>query len=713
SISSPCIIQERLSIHHLSRKKKSPASSSMEISAPFLAINHFPNSLSPLSIPSLSSAAARRCRTSLRITAAAAAATSSVEKPGRPPRTVGNVRVSNSRRRDSNSYLSRQAAIREVEKSSDLESSLQRFGGVLKVQDLNVILRNLGNQSRWSDLSLVLSWKLDELNLFDWMQKEGKVSVSSYSSYLKFMGKSLNPTKALEVYEGISDESTKSNVFVCNSVLSCLVRSGKFNTSIKLFHEMKHSGLTPDAITYSTLLAGCIKMRNSYPTALDLVQELKYKGLKMDSVMYGTLLAVCASNNRSEEAENYFNQMKDEGHSPNEFHYSSLMNAYSFGGDYKKAEGLVEEMKSSGLEPNKVFVVFIPQVNSMLVILTTLLKVYVRGGFFEKSRELLSQLESLGYAKDEMPYCLLMDGLAKTGHIDEARSIFEEFKEKSVRSDGYAYSIMISAFCRDGRFEDAKELATEFETKYQKYDVVILNSMLCAYCRTGEMDSVMQTMRKMDELTIVPDHNTFNILIKYFCKEKLYILAFQTMEDMYRKGHHPGEELCSSLIFYLGKTKAHYEAFSVYKMLKYSKRTMCKALHEKILHILLAGRLLKDAYVVVKDNADSISKPAIKKFANAFVKHGSINLINDVMKAVHTAGYKIDQELFEIAISRYIAEPEKKDLFINFLNWMPGQGYAVNSSTRNLILKNSHLFGRQLIAEILSKQRQLTKPVKS
>lgn len=27
---------------------------------------------------------------------------------------------------------------------------------------------------------------------------------------------------------------------------------------------------------------------------------------------------------------------------------------------------------------------------------------------------------------------------------------------------------------------------------------------------------------------------------------------------------------------------------------------MCKALHEKILHILIAGRLFKEAYVVVK-----------------------------------------------------------------------------------------------------------------
>ena len=60
------------------------------------------------------------------------------------------------------------------------------------------------------------------------------------------------------------------------------------------------------------------------------------------------------------------------------------------------------------------------------------------------------------------------------------------------------------------------------------------------------------------------------------------------------------QELCSSLIFHLGKMRAHSEALSVYNMLRYSKRSMCKALHEKILHILISGKLLKDAYVVVK-----------------------------------------------------------------------------------------------------------------
>ena len=65
-----------------------------------------------------------------------------------------------------------------------------------------------------------------------------------------------------------------------------------------------------------------------------------------------------------------------------------------------------------------------------------------------------------------------------------------------------------------------------------------------------------------------------------------------------------------------------------------------------------------------------------------------------------------------MAVSRYIAEPEK-DLLIQLLQWMPGQGYVVDSSTRNLILKNSHLFGRQLIAEILSKQHMTSKALKA
>jgi type IV secretory pathway VirB9-like protein len=64
------------------------------------------------------------------------------------------------------------------------------------------------------------------------------------------------------------------------------------------------------------------------------------------------------------------------------------------------------------------------------------------------------------------------------------------------------------------------------------------------------------------------------------------------------------------------------------------------------------------------------------------------------------------QDIFGRAIQRYIQNPDKKQLLFCLLDWMTGQGYSVDSSSRNLLLKNAQLFGqKQLIAEILAKQQ--------
>uniref|UniRef100_J3N7L0 SWIM-type domain-containing protein n=1 Tax=Oryza brachyantha TaxID=4533 RepID=J3N7L0_ORYBR len=68
------------------------------------------------------------------------------------------------------------------------------------------------------------------------------------------------------------------------------------------------------------------------------------------------------------------------------------------------------------------------------VILTTLLKVYSRGGLFEKARELLTELEASSFAHDEMPYYILIDGLLKEWKIGEVVILFNEMKEKGVKS---------------------------------------------------------------------------------------------------------------------------------------------------------------------------------------------------------------------------------------------------------------------------------------
>ncbi|KAH9625210.1 hypothetical protein KSS87_003590 [Heliosperma pusillum] len=636
----------------------------------------------------------------------------------------------------------RDAVLKDLHYSSDLTASLSRSGKILRVADLNILIRSFGRSKRWSDLSQV----------FEWMRKHGKINTASYSSYMKFMTETKDVSKALNAYETISDEAMRNNISICNSLLSCLVKNNMFDKATTLFDQMKQNGLQPDVITYSTafhtrpkvvsarsaqgkslvqlyeLLSGCLKVERGFTKALELLNELEDKGILMDSVIYGTLIAVCASNNKCEEAEMYFLRMTAEGHTPNLYHYSSLLNAYSINGSCQKADKLVQDMKSSGLVPNKV-------------VLTTLLKVYVNGGLLDKSRSLLSELEALGYAEDEMPYCQLMDGLSKSGKMTEAEVVFNQMKDRQVRSDGYSHSIMISAFCRTGRLEKAKKLARDYEAMYSKYDLVILNVLLCAYCRAGDMENVMHIMRKMDTLAINPDHKTFQILIKYFIKEKLYLLAYRTLQDMHTKGHQLEEapspllstivllehhfsdslisadfyycpkmsmsiwltsldkldlqEVLYSLFLQLGRVGAHSEAYFVYNVMRTSGQEIRDPLHEKMLHILVSGCLFEEACGVIKDNGRLMSLLAIEKFLEAFMQSSNINLIKEVLEAVHISGHKITQNIFHQAISHYIAQPKMEQELLQLQQWISEHGYLMESSTKNLILKSANLYGPQ------------------
>jgi hypothetical protein len=93
-------------------------------------------------------------------------------------------------------------------------------------------------------------------------------------------------------------------------------------------------------------------------------------------------------------------------------------------------------------------------------------------------------------------------------------------------------------------------------------------------------------------------------------------------------------------------------------------------------------------------------RPVLTTHMNNYSKHAYSSFQCCWTQSLHL------QDIFGRAIQRYIRKPDKKHLLLCLLDWMTGQGYSVDSSSRNLLLKNAQLFGpKQLIAEILSKQQ--------
>lgn len=102
-------------------------------------------------------------------------------------------------------------------------------------------------------LKCINSQHLTYMQLFDWMVQHDKVNIPSYSGFIKYAGKSRNHLKALQVYGSLTNKSIKNNAAVCNSILGCLIKNDKVESTIKLYDQMKKDGLQPDLVTYSTV----------------------------------------------------------------------------------------------------------------------------------------------------------------------------------------------------------------------------------------------------------------------------------------------------------------------------------------------------------------------------------------------------------------------------------------------------------------------------
>ncbi|PON65475.1 hypothetical protein PanWU01x14_116380 [Parasponia andersonii] len=125
----------------------------MEVSVLGAGMQHALTRSLPLSFP-LTSSLTIRPKNSRLIYATTSTSTSTlVRERGSEQPNNGQVGV---QMLHSKSYLSRKSAILEVQLSPDLDSALSSYGDVLKVQDLNAIIRHFGKRRRWRKLSQVL-----------------------------------------------------------------------------------------------------------------------------------------------------------------------------------------------------------------------------------------------------------------------------------------------------------------------------------------------------------------------------------------------------------------------------------------------------------------------------------------------------------------------------------------------------------------------------
>jgi len=114
----------------------------------------------------------------------------------------------------------------------------------------------------------------DAEDIFAEMRRMGMTPTHVTTSIMvKMYGKAKMLEKAIEVTDMLEKEyGQKPNLFVYTCLIQACTQNRQVRRSWEIFNKMVNSGIEPDAVTYGTVIHGCVYL-NKFPHAMSLVRH--------------------------------------------------------------------------------------------------------------------------------------------------------------------------------------------------------------------------------------------------------------------------------------------------------------------------------------------------------------------------------------------------------------------------------------------------------
>lgn len=329
-----------------------------------------------------------------------------------------------------------------------------------------------------------------------------------------------NPLQALEFFNYTAQRRgfyhTSSSL---DTMLYTLGRNRKFHQIWEVLNDVKmkdRSLITPR--TVQVVLARIAKVCSVSQTVESF---LKFKRLilQFDTDCYNGLLRTICQEKSMTDARNVYHNLKRKFR-PNLQTFNILLSGWK---SSEEAEGFFNEMKDIGVAPD-------------LVSYNCLLDVYCKNREIEKAYNLFDKMREEGICPDVISYTSIIGGLGLVGQPDKARDILKEMKEYGCYPDVAAYNAAIRNFCIAKRLGDAYNLMDEMVAKGFNPNSTTYNLFLRCFYWSNDLGSSWSLYRRMMETGCLPNTQSCMFLIKLCNRQEKVDMALLLWNDMVEKG---------------------------------------------------------------------------------------------------------------------------------------------------------------------------------
>ncbi|RAL45948.1 hypothetical protein DM860_006102 [Cuscuta australis] len=309
-------------------------------------------------------------------------------------------------------------------------------------------------------------------------------SAFSYDTMLYILGRG---RKFDEVWEILKEMKRKDQSLITSRtvqvVLARLAKVCSVLRTVESFWKLKKFVPQFDTRCFNALLRSLCQEKCML-SARNVYRNLK-RDFKPDLQTFNILLSGWKS---SEEAEEFFSEMREHNVDPDVVSYNCLVDVYCKGREVGKAFEVVTEMRERDIDP------------------------------------------------DVITYTSLIGGLGLVGQPDKAKKVLTEMREYGCYPDVAAYNAAIRNFCIANRIGDAFKLVDEMAKQGLDPNATTYNVFLRSFHLANDLKWAWSLYQKMKENGCLPNTQSCMFLIRLTMRHENAEMALELWNDMVEKG---------------------------------------------------------------------------------------------------------------------------------------------------------------------------------
>ncbi|XP_027925686.1 putative pentatricopeptide repeat-containing protein At1g02420 isoform X2 [Vigna unguiculata] len=220
------------------------------------------------------------------------------------------------------------------------------------------------------------------------------------------------------------------------------------------FKEMKEMGVTPDVVTYNSLVDVYCKGRE-IEKAYKVLDEMRDQGLSPDVITYTCIISGLGLIGQPDKARDVLKEMKEYGCYPDAAAYNAAIRNFCIAKRLGDAYGLVEEMVSKGLSPNATTY-------------NLFFRVFYWSNDLHNSWIMYNRMMVEGCLPNTQSCMFLIRLFRKYEKVDMALQLWGNMVEKGFGSYTLVSDVLFDLLCDMGKLEEAEKCFLEMIEKGQK-----------------------------------------------------------------------------------------------------------------------------------------------------------------------------------------------------------------------------------------------------